>query len=133
MLYNTGTEEIEKASAKVEILTQAGEKVAEVHTFDKSISSGEEAKLEAIWDPDTEGTYNAVATVYYDDMQLEIEQDFDVVTTDISTAPVVRVADEGEKEEPTGHGAIIMFVLIALSCVLFYFLSKHIRKKGGAK
>jgi len=81
MLYNFGTEDIENARMKVEVFGPTWEKIAEVESNSESLESKQEVKLEALWDPEVnKGTYRAVITVYYDDKQFKVEQNFDVGT-----------------------------------------------------
>ncbi len=79
VLFNFGTEDIDDARVKVDILDPGFEKIAEVESGSASIRSKEEGKLQAVWDHDMpKGTYNAVATVFYDDKQLMLEKGFDI-------------------------------------------------------
>jgi hypothetical protein len=79
MLYNFGSEEITDAHARFEIQGPLLGKIAEFNTQSAGIKSKEEAKLEAQWQPSVnKGTYKAVVTVYYDDRQMTLSQNFDI-------------------------------------------------------
>lgn len=89
MLYNFGTEPIANAYAKVEIFGPTWEKLTEFKTNTAALQSKEEAKLEALWKPNlNKGTYVAVVTVYYDDKQFKLEQNFDVGTFMIDVSDI---------------------------------------------
>ncbi|MFC1741505.1 hypothetical protein ACFL3V_03140 [Nanoarchaeota archaeon] len=79
MLYNHGTEDIERTYAKVEVLSPTFEKVAEIYTNNRSVKPKEEVKLETLWKPSvSKGSYKAVVTVRYDDKEFKLEQAFDL-------------------------------------------------------
>lgn len=89
MLYNYGTDEIKEAHARVEIQGPLLGKIAEFNTKTISVKSKEEGKLEATWQPSvTKGTYKAVVTVYYDDKQFKLEQNFDLGTFSIDITDI---------------------------------------------
>jgi hypothetical protein len=79
MIYNFGKEDIGNTYSQIEILNQDNEKVAEVVTSSKQIMSKQEVKLEGLWEPEIgKGTYNAIATIYYDDLHFKIEKEFNL-------------------------------------------------------
>jgi hypothetical protein len=77
-LANYGKEDITNVKATITIKGPTNEELAVLITEEKSIGSGNEDKLVAIWQPEHAGSYFAEAMVKYDDKITKITQQFSI-------------------------------------------------------
>lgn len=81
MVLNFGTDNIAEAQAKIGIFGPTWEPIAETQTQMISVAAKQEARLDAIWEPNvSKGSYVAVATVIYDNKVFKIEKPFELGT-----------------------------------------------------
>ena len=77
-VFNYGTKDIE-IYAKIEIYGATYEKIAEVYTDTLKLKPKEEGKLQTGWKADVnQGVYRVVATVYYANKSITLEDEFNV-------------------------------------------------------
>ncbi|MCK5107223.1 MAG: hypothetical protein KAQ83_00695 [Nanoarchaeota archaeon] len=78
-VFNYGANELNDVYAKVEIYGATYEKIGEVVTSSLNIMPGKQEKLGVSWNADVnQGTYKAVATIYYGGRNIKIEKLFDI-------------------------------------------------------
>ncbi|MFH0936580.1 MAG: hypothetical protein V1815_02800 [Candidatus Woesearchaeota archaeon] len=76
-VYNLGSNKIEKASAVIDIYDDSNKKIASVKTDEKSIEPFTKRELVASWLANvSEGKYNVIATVNYDNSEIELKGQF---------------------------------------------------------
>lgn len=78
-VFNYGFEDIANAKATISIYGPTNEKIATIHSDEKSIKSKEKKELTAKWLPEvSEGKYHATAIVDYDGRIASSEADFQI-------------------------------------------------------